>query len=304
MAARNWWGLNRNLVTGLLIRGLAARAVPATVLVLDFVYGLSQDTSRCLKFLLIPSGGLGFRVVLSMLTLRSATIGYGRQALAEGIDLDVQAGSITAILGVNGTGKSTLVKSILGIQSLLKGRLEWFPRRPATIAYLSQLNAFNQTFPMDMQALVATGAWGQRRAGLAAPAKIQAALERVEMADCAKMPVHELSGGQLQRARFARAIIQDAPLLILDEPFSAVDQQREAKLMDLILAWAKEEGRVVILVLHNLTAALQICDTALLLGRGGGDFGPAKHILTGERLVARGYFTRAQVDLLHKAAHG
>ena len=74
-------------------------------------------------------------------------------------------------------------------------------------------------------------------------------------------------------------------------------------MLDLISQWAQVEGRAVVLVLHNLTAALQICDTALLLGQGGGDFGPVKQILTGERLVARGYFTQTQVDLLHEAAH-
>ena len=238
-----------------------------------------------------------------MLTLRSATIGYGRQALAREIDLDVRSGEITAILGVNGTGKSTLVKSILGSQALLKGKLEWRVNRPKTIAYLSQLTAFDRTFPMNVQQLVSTGAWGQASRGLATPERVKDALERVDMADRATMPIHELSGGQLQRARFARAMIQDAPLMILDEPFSAVDQRREAKLLDLISTWAKDEGRAVILVLHDISAALQICDTALLLGAGGGDFGPVKEILTGERLVTRGYFTQAQVDLLHRAAH-
>ena len=241
-----------------------------------------------------------------MLTLRSATIGYGRHPLATGIEMDVRAGAVTAILGVNGTGKSTLVKCLLGTQRLLKGRIEWTPARPEIIAYLSQLTDFDRRFPMDVQTLVSTGAWGglEGKPARASPAqeKVRAALERVEMAECGHMPIHALSGGQLQRARFARAIIQDAPLIILDEPFAAVDQQREAKLLDLIQHWAAQEGRAVVLVLHNLTAALQICDTALLLGQGGG-FWPCQEILTGERLVERGYFTRAQVDLLHEAAH-
>ena len=118
--------------------------------------------------------------------------------LATGIDMDVRAGQITAILGVNGTGKSTLVKSLLAPASD-----EWSngldTQPPKTIAYLSQLTDFNRRFPMDVQSLVATGAWGQNRAGLAAPDKIQAASERVEMVNYATRPIHELSGGQLQR---------------------------------------------------------------------------------------------------------
>ena len=115
-------------------------------------------------------------------------------------------------------------------------------------------------------------------------------------------PIHELSGGQLQRARFARAIIQDAELIILDEPFAAVDQRREAQLLQLIQDWARQ-GRAVILVLHDLSAALKVCSRALLLGEGGGDFGEIHHILTAERLVARGYMNQTQVDLMHEAAH-
>ena len=122
------------------------------------------------------------------------------------------------------------------------------------------------------------------------------------LGDCGHLPIHELSGGQLQRARFARTIVQYAQLIILDEPFAAVDQRREAELLTLIQSWA-QQGRAVILVLHDLSAALRLCERALLLGLGGGDFGLTKDILSAQRLVDRGYMSQTQVDVMHEASH-
>ena len=237
-----------------------------------------------------------------MLTLEAATFGYGRLEVVRDVTLHLAKGQIMAVLGTNGAGKSTFVKTLLGLQTPLSGTILWTAGRPHPIAYLSQLTDFDRQFPMSVRRLVATGTWGQAGKKQTLQNRVQKALEQVEMGDYADLPVHELSGGQLQRARFARTIIQDANLIILDEPFAAVDQRREASLLTLIQTWAAE-GRAVILVLHNLSAALQICQTALLLGSGGGDFGPVSDILTAERLMARGYLNRTQVNLMHEAAH-
>ena len=237
-----------------------------------------------------------------MLTVQSATFGYGGKPIVSEVDMSVKAGEIVAVLGTNGAGKSTLVKTLMGNQPPLAGRIQWDTSRPQPIAYLSQLTEFDRQFPMNVKTLVASGAWGQRRQGLATPQKIASALDQVGLSDRTKTPIHELSSGQLQRARFARAIIQDAGLIILDEPFTGVDQRREEQLLGLIQSWAAQ-GRAMILVLHDLSAALKICARALLLGEGGSDFGTPKNILTAERLVARGYVNQTQVDLMHKAAH-
>ncbi len=231
-----------------------------------------------------------------MLTAVSATFGYGRKAVVSEIDFTIARGQVTAVLGTNGAGKSTLVKTVLGLQRLLGGQLTWTEPRPKPIAYLAQLTEFDRTFPMSAQDLVASGNPAASRAD------VQAALARVHLTDCGSMPVHELSGGQLQRARFARTILQDAALIILDEPFAAVDQRREADLLELIAAWA-DEDRAVVLVLHSLSAALKYCANALLLGQGGGDFGPTREILKSPNLVARGYMSQAQIDVMHEAAH-
>lgn len=232
-----------------------------------------------------------------MLTVQSANFGYGRKAVVRDVSFDLKAGQVLAILGTNGAGKSTLVRTLLGLQPLLGGNLSWHAGKPDPCAYLSQLTDFDRTFPMSVQEMVRTGH------PRATPAQVTAALERVHLMDEAKMPIHELSGGQLQRARFARTIVQDARLIILDEPFSAVDQRREADLLGLISDWAKE-GRALILVLHSLSAALKVCSHALLLGGGGGDFGPTHEILNAQSLIARGYMSQDQADIMHEAAHG
>lgn len=231
-----------------------------------------------------------------MLTATSATFGYGRKAVVSDLDFQIASGEVTAILGTNGAGKSTLVKTVLGLQRLLGGELSWDGPRPNPIAYLAQLTEFDRTFPMSARELVASG---NPRAGKAA---LDQALARVHLSDLGHLPVHELSGGQLQRARFARTTLQDAQLIILDEPFAAVDQRREAELLELIAEWAKE-GRAVVLVLHSLSAALKYCAKALLLGEGGGDFGSTRDILRPKQLLARGYMSQAQIDVMHEAAH-
>lgn len=236
-----------------------------------------------------------------MLTVQSATIGYGRTAVVRDINMSVVSGEVVAVLGTNGAGKSTLVRTLLGVQPILTGRVAWDRNEHKPLAYLSQLTDFDRQFPMNVWTLVSSGSWGQKRGGLSAKSKVELALAKVDMIQFAKTPIHELSGGQLQRARFARAMVQDSDFIILDEPFSSVDQRREEQLMNLIESWAKE-GRAVLMIMHDLSAALRLCSRALLMGEGGSDFGATSQILSSERLVARGYMSQAQVDVMHEAA--
>ena len=220
-------------------------------------------------------------------------IGYGGDPVASKVDFSLSSGEILAVIGYNGSGKSTLVKSILGVTPLLGGRLRWDAGRPTTpVGYLGQLTDFDRRFPMRVIGLAATGGWSQlgffEGAGRRARRNAEAALERVGLADAADMPLHKLSAGQLQRALFARTIMQDAQLIILDEPFAAVDQSTEADLMPLILDWSRQ-GRALILVMHNLSAVLEHCSSVLLMGRGGAAFGPTHEVLIPEQLVGLGY---------------
>ena len=118
-------------------------------------------------------------------------------------------------------------------------------------------------------------------------------MERTGTAAIADTQLHMLSAGQLQRALFARTIVQDAPVILLDEPFTAIDQSTEADLLALIDQWSGE-GRAVIMVLHDLSAVLQHCHAALLLGRGTARFGPLYTTLTPAKLVDLAYLTPSQ----------
>ena len=123
--------------------------------------------------------------------------------------------------------------------------------------------------------------------------RINSALERTGIVDIAEMPLQKLSSGQLQRALFARTMVQNARLILLDEPFTAIDQTTEAALMKLVGEWATEE-RTIILVLHDLSAVLQHCTSVLLLGGGRALFGTPKETLNPKNIIAYRYLTESQ----------
>ena len=124
-----------------------------------------------------------------------------------------------------------------------------------------------------------------------------AAIRRVGLRDAMSLPLHALSGGQLQRALFARAMVQDADLVILDEPFAGVDQKTESDLLALILEWT-ENGKAVVLVSHDFYSVLNHATNALLLGDGRARFGAPCEVLTSENLIDQGYMTSSQAQWL------
>ena len=233
----------------------------------------------------------------AILKIRNLALGYPNLALFRGLSMDIEAGSTLAVLGANGSGKSTFVKMLLGLMDPLSGSLQWPQGRPSEIGYLAQMTEFDRRFPIRVRDLAAMGAWrgfGLRR-GLDAAARdrMMAALEDAGVLDIADRPLHMLSGGQLQRALFARVIMQDAPLILLDEPFAAVDQSTEAHLLSIIRRW-REEGRAVVLVVHDLSSVLDHCSHALLLGGQDATYGRVEDVLTPDRLVAQGYMSESQ----------
>ncbi|MEM7225826.1 MAG: metal ABC transporter ATP-binding protein [Pseudomonadota bacterium] len=231
------------------------------------------------------------------LSASGLVLGYGDTAIVEDVSFELAQGGVLAVVGHNGSGKSTLIKTLLGTLPPLAGALNWPAGRPQKIAYLGQRTDFDDRFPIRVRDLAAMGAWSSLgflgRVDDACRTRIGAALERTGIAKIADMPLHKLSAGQLQRALFARTMVQDAELILLDEPFTAVDQTTEAALLTLIDDWAAE-GRAVILVVHDLSAVLQHCDSALLLGDGRARFGSPKETLTPGNLVAHGYLSESQ----------
>ena len=225
------------------------------------------------------------------------SLGYAGVPLIPSVSFQIEPGDVLAVVGHNGSGKSTLVKTLLGVIPPVSGSFEWPGGKPKTIAYLGQRAEFDGRFPIRVRDLATMGAWhglGLRgRLGARAHDRVETALRRTSIEDIADQPLHVLSAGQLQRALFARTMVQDAPLILLDEPFTAIDQTTEAHLLDLIDSWAAE-GRAVILVLHDLSAVLQHCSKALLLGNGRAQFGLPREVLTPANLVLHEYLSPSQ----------
>jgi zinc/manganese transport system ATP-binding protein len=206
------------------------------------------------------------RAVSDAVRLHDLTLGYDGQPAVHHLDGGFATGSLTAIVGPNGSGKSTLLKGIVGQLAPIGGRIE----RQGEIAYLPQGADVDRSFPVTVRELVGLGLWRRRGAFGALTAadrdSIAHALGAVGLDGFAARPIETLSGGQLQRALFARVIVQDAPVVLLDEPFAAVDERTIGDLVRLIAGW-HGEGRTIIAVLHDLDLVRRHFPRALLLAR-------------------------------------
>lgn len=218
------------------------------------------------------------------LTLDGVAAGHDGQASIADVSLMVPSGARVAVIGPNGAGKSTLLKTIAGELPALAGQLQ----RCATCArmgYLPQSATVDTRFPISVFEFVAMGALG--RTGLFGRLdgdtrhRIEHALARTGLTELARRPIGALSGGQLQRARFARLVLQDAALLLLDEPFAGVDRPTRAALLRLIDEW-HDEGRTVLVVLHDVELVRQRFEWCLSV-----DDGHAQLVRTEELLALR-----------------
>ena len=239
----------------------------------------------------------------AVLQIRNLSLGYPHLTLFRQLSLNVEAGTTLAVLGENGSGKSTFVKSLLGLIPPLSGKYIWPDGRPDEIGYLAQATEFDRRFPIRVRDLVAMGAW--RGFGLwsglgrSARSQVEAALAETGVLALADRPLFTLSGGQLQRTLFARVMLQDAPIILLDEPFTAVDQNTEAHLTSIIDQW-RHENRAVVMVVHDLTTILDHCSHALLLGGGEATHGTVQDVVVPERLVAQGYLSQSQASWMFR----
>ena len=215
--------------------------------------------------------------------LRDLTLGYDGHPAVHHLDGAFATGSLTAIVGPNGSGKSTLLKGIMGTLAPLGGAIE----RHAAIAYLPQSAEIDKSFPATVAELIGLGLWTRRGlfGGLTSEdrGQLAAALSAVGLEGFARRPIDTLSGGQMQRALFARVLVQDAPLVLLDEPFSAIDEKTVADLMALVGRW-HAEGRTVIAVLHDFELVRRHFPRTLLLAREPIGWGDTADVLTAENL--------------------
>jgi zinc/manganese transport system ATP-binding protein len=226
--------------------------------------------------------------VLPMIHLDNLTLGYDRHPAVHHLSAEIPAGALVAVVGPNGAGKSTLLKGLAGELRPIGGRIVLSGLPPSGLAYLPQRGEIDHSFPVSVFDVVAMGLWHEIGAfgGLSRDqrARVRAALDAVGMAGFESRPIGSLSGGQLQRARFARLMLQDAPLILLDEPFAAIDSRTVEDLIRLILAW-HAEGRTILTVVHDLDQVHRHFPTALLLSREPVAFGPTAEVLTPERLA-------------------
>lgn len=211
------------------------------------------------------------------------TLGYDGHPAVHHLEGSFEAGSLTAIVGPNGSGKSTLLKGIMGTLKPLGGRIE----RQSEIAYLPQSAEIDRSFPATVSELIGLGLWRRRGVfgGINAADREQmlAALHAVGLDGFAKRPIDTLSGGQMQRALFARVLLQDAPVVILDEPFTAIDERTVQDLTGLVAHW-HGEGRTVIAVLHDFELVRRCFPQTLLLAREPVGWGATADVLTPENL--------------------
>lgn len=212
--------------------------------------------------------------------LHDLTLGYDRHPAVHHLSLRIAPGSLVALVGPNGAGKSTLIKALAGELRPISGRVSGLAGQ--RIAWLPQHSGLDASFPIDVRRMVAMGLW--HRVG--ALGRLTAehrrlcdeSLAAVGLTGFESRGLDTLSGGQLQRALFARLILQDAPVVLLDEPFAAVDNRTSADLLALLHRW-QQQGKTVIVVLHDLAQVRAQFPLSLLLARELVAYGPTAAVL-------------------------
>ncbi len=219
------------------------------------------------------------------ISFQNLTLGYDRHPAIHHLETEIAQGSLTAIVGPNGAGKSTLLKGVTGVLSPLEGRIRIDGIREDEIAYLPQQSDIDRSFPICVVDLVAMGLWREigafGRLGRARRAKVDAAIAAVGLTGFERRPIGSLSGGQMQRALFARVLLQDARLVLLDEPFTAIDAKTMADLIEVIVRW-HGEGRTVVAVLHDYESVRAHFPQTMMLARELVAHGPTHEVLTAE----------------------
>lgn len=219
--------------------------------------------------------------------LHDLTLTYERRPAVHHANGRFAAGSLTAIVGPNGAGKSTLIKAIAGTLNPAVGRVERNQLPTRHIGYLPQAAEIDRSFPLSVADTVMMGAWRSIGAFRGATRKhaqqAQEALSAVGLAGFEQRSISSLSSGQFQRVLFARLLLQDASVILLDEPFTAIDARTTRDLLQLISTW-HGQGRTVIAVLHDIEQVRQHFPSTLLLAREIIAWGDTADILNDDNL--------------------
>lgn len=226
-------------------------------------------------------------MIPSEIRVSDLTVCHARRPAVHHLSGRFAPGSLTAVVGPNGAGKSTLLRALAGLHPAQSGRIEGVGR----IALLPQQSTIDRTFPLFCLDTVLFGLWAEAGPFRALPrdtrARAEAALAAVGLRGFERRPVGSVSSGQFQRVLFARLLLQDAPVVLLDEPFNAVDARTAADLLAMVRRW-HGEGRTVVAVLHDLDLVRDEFPETLLLARDCLGWGPTAEVLTAaNRLRAR-----------------
>jgi zinc/manganese transport system ATP-binding protein len=224
----------------------------------------------------------------AQLRFRDLTLGYDRHPAVHHLDGAVECGALTAVVGPNGAGKSTLFKGVVGAIKPLSGAIERNGIALQDIAYLPQVAEIDRTFPINVYDMVAMGLW--RHAGLFGgigrkeQRGVEAAIAAVGLTGFEDRAIGTLSGGQMQRMLFARLLLQDARVIVLDEPFTAIDAKTASDLLNIVQRWHHEK-RTVLAALHDIDVVRAHFPETLLLAREPVAWGPTRDVLTQENLL-------------------
>ncbi len=227
-----------------------------------------------------------------VVSLRGASLAFGKRTLWEGLDLDINAGEFFAVLGPNGSGKTTFLKVLLGLQELSSGSAT-LAGRPVErgsrgIGYVPQQKSFDPDTPLRARDLVGLGVdghrWGVRLGGAKVNRRIDELLDLVGAADYAKVPVGQLSGGEQQRLRVAQALAADPKVLLCDEPLLSLDLQHQQAVSALINKQCHDQDSAVVFVTHEINPIMDYVDRVLYLAGGRFRVGPPEEVMTTEVL--------------------
>lgn len=225
------------------------------------------------------------------LSVHDLTVAYNRKPVIWDVGFDIAPGQLVGIVGPNGAGKSTLLRSILDLQPKASGRVRVFgdsyARNRDRVGYVPQRESVDWDFPIDALDVVTMGLYREigwcRPVGRSHRQRAMEALERVGVADLAGRQISQLSGGQQQRTFLARALVQDADLYFMDEPFAAVDASTEAAIVEL-LRGMRAAGKTALVVHHDLQTVPDYFDSVILLNMRVVAHGPVEEVFTPENL--------------------
>ena len=225
---------------------------------------------------------------MAALAFRDVTLGYDRHPAVHHLSGDVAPGSLLAVVGPNGAGQSTLFRGIVGMLKPLSGAISLGGARARDVAYLPQAADIDRSFPISVFDFVGMGLL--RRTGLFGGIgakerdQIERALQAVGLTGFEARTIGTLSGGQMQRMLFARLTLQNARIIVLDEPFNAIDAKTSSDLVELVRGW-HGEGRTVLAALHDFELVRTTFPDTLLLAREVVAWGKTADVLTNDNLA-------------------